>query len=379
MECACGPSTNGALTGPRVCVCVGGGGVGVEEAQVTRRGSLLHDESWTSGDKHAAGIGTVQALVQHTPHLAGACVDAASAHLTLGVMALRTQGEQQSAAAALEALGPALLAEGLLAPVRLSFAGLGTFRQQVLYLEIAGGREVDGAGGSRAPGGTAPPSAVAASGDPADGGDCGRGASKAEVPAGTSPSAAGEAAAPGEGGDGGRGQLLALAAAVRKHFEALELLQDGAKGDFAPHVTIAKTSKLMGWGGGRRGGGRHGGHGRGGQGAPGHKLGRWGKEPQQEEGSAGPGSAAAQGSEGRQAPQKQQENQLAEQEQEQQPDLGHIPALAYSDHLTVSCGAPVSVAEVQLCAMQGREAGGYYPVLATLPLVLPDQDQQQQP
>lgn len=71
------------------------------------------------------------ALCSHSPHLAKACVEAASAHLTLGVMALQGEEARAGAAAALEALGAELEAQALRAPVEISLEGLSHFNHQV--------------------------------------------------------------------------------------------------------------------------------------------------------------------------------------------------------------------------------------------------------
>ena len=78
---------------------------------------------------------------------------------------------------------------------------------------------------------------------------------------------------PGEGLQ----RLQALAAATRAHFDAAGLLLQADR-PFVPHVTIAKTSKLQGGWGGKRGRGGHGhGHGRphGGQGSQGQRGNEW--------------------------------------------------------------------------------------------------------
>lgn len=72
-----------------------------------------------------------QALTHHNPALGRACVDVASLHLTLGVMALHTPECVEAAAAALTALPTVLKEKGLAGPVSLRLAGLGHFRSQV--------------------------------------------------------------------------------------------------------------------------------------------------------------------------------------------------------------------------------------------------------
>lgn len=85
--------------------------------------------------------------------------------------------------------------------------------------------------------------------------------------------------------DGGLQQLQALATATRAHFAAAGMLLQADR-PFVPHVTIAKTSKLQGgWGAkrGRGGGGYVPPH--GGRGGRGHSHGRdWkaGRQAQQQ-------------------------------------------------------------------------------------------------
>ncbi len=80
----------------------------------------------------AAAIGTVQAsLKRHSPHLKKACVEAVSAHLTLGVMALPNEEERARAADVLAALAGPLRQAALLAPVQVQLEGLSHFKNQV--------------------------------------------------------------------------------------------------------------------------------------------------------------------------------------------------------------------------------------------------------
>ncbi|PRW56056.1 A-kinase anchor 7 isoform gamma [Chlorella sorokiniana] len=366
----------------------------------------------------AAAISTVQAsLKRHSPHLKKACVEAASAHLTLGVMALNSEEERARAAAVLAALAEPLRQAALLAPVRVQLEGLSHFKNQVLYLDV-------------------------------------------------SP-------------DNGLERLMALAAATRVHFKDAGLLLQ-ADQPFVPHVTIAKTSKLQGWG--KKGHGRGGGKGHGGH-AHGHGHGQgskherhdwkgerrderrakqqrlemqaadeealasmdWGREG--EEGNGGSGNsgaadaalpaaeqpaedgaevasmeasasaaslpasateppsssnanndasmaaaAAAAGQEGPEANQADDDDPTGGQQQAQQAQHGsrkrqhegegaagqpahhsgggnwrQIDAEAWAQHVAIE-GGSVLLGELQLCAMQGRKPEEYYPVLCNLPL-----------
>lgn len=79
-----------------------------------------------------SAIATVQAsLARHSPHLKKACVEPASAHLTLGVMALGSEEERARAAGALAALAGPLRDAALLAPVEVELEGLSHFKNQV--------------------------------------------------------------------------------------------------------------------------------------------------------------------------------------------------------------------------------------------------------
>lgn len=70
-------------------------------------------------------------LAQHAPHLSKACVDPASAHLTLGVMALPGEGDRARATELLAALAAPLAQAALLQPVEVQLEGLSHFRNQV--------------------------------------------------------------------------------------------------------------------------------------------------------------------------------------------------------------------------------------------------------
>ena len=80
----------------------------------------------------AGAIAAVQAALRaHSPHLSKACVEAASAHLTLGVMALPGEDARAAACRQLEELGAALEAQALRAPLEVSLEGLSHFNNQV--------------------------------------------------------------------------------------------------------------------------------------------------------------------------------------------------------------------------------------------------------
>ncbi|GAB4820805.1 hypothetical protein N2152v2_007851 [Parachlorella kessleri] len=331
-------------------------------------------------------IRKVQAAVcEHSPHLKKACVDAASSHLTLGVMAL--QGEQDIAHAeeTLCQLSGVLSQEQLLEPLELKLGGLSHFRNQVLYLDVEEGE--------------------------------------------------------------GQQRLHTLAAAVRSHFHAARLLQQADR-PFVPHVTIAKLSKLpRGGKGGQRqwarkgkgtgGGGEHEGKFKGGE--QGRREGRDRELRGMDEARADAGLEAegalvvadreveAQGL-AAEAEQQQEatcreaanEEQLqpaaaadagaaatlngkagggermavagstgeamgVAEDRDQQTEAGNdkrdrgkrgskdesragIPQESYAALTGISAGG-VEVAELQLCRMQGRRTGEYYQVLARLALL----------
>ena len=179
---------------------------------------------------------------------------------------------------------------------------------------------------------------------------------------------------------------------------------------FVPHLTVAKTSKLQdSWGGRGHGRGRgHGGRRHGGRGGHDMRAERRGKQERQqreqedEEALALLGSVGGEGAQQRveaaayaaaeiepiagvaggatanaTAQWGQQEvsrppamaaahTQQAQQQQEQL-DRRHIPGEAWAQHAGI-LGGPAVLAELQLCAMQGRKPGTYYDVIARLPL-----------
>eukprot|EP00887_Chlorella_sp_A99_P002771 scaffold6.g2771.t1 len=316
-------------------------------------------------------------------------------------MALSSAAEREAAAAALLKLAPVLQERGLLAPLQLAFGGLSSFRDRVLYLDVEGGASAAGggdatagAGGSAAQGGRT--SAAASQEGPVDkpasgarSTDCDGSpedaAGSVHAAAGPAPTLdelgssnrAGSERKLGDCSDGGRERLMALASVVRAHFAERQLLQQ-ADSEFAPHVTIAKTSKLMGqWGGrGRR-------HGKRGRGQPhrrgGGKRGRHdGRQGAEEAGMASQPPASQQEGQGEEEGQGREEGQQQpEQPDKPRLDYRRIPHEAYAALAAISCSGAVAVAELQLCAMQGRKPGAYYPVVASLPLgpeaLLPEQ------
>ena len=125
-------------------------------------------------------------IASHSPHLKPSFIEPASAHLTLGVLSLPDELSKEAATAALRgAVGSAKLTS----PCPITLQGLGHFRNEVLYLEVAEGDS--------------------------------------------------------------RIVLDQLVAAVRGYFIDQNLLLQ-ANRDFVPHVTIAKLSKMKPWGGGRK-------------------------------------------------------------------------------------------------------------------------------
>lgn len=311
-------------------------------------------------------------LAAHSPLLAKACIDPASAHLTLGVMALYTPEEIAAAVQALADLGPVLQDAELLAQLELTFSGLGHFNNRVLFLKLHNGQQAEGQhrdgpdrGGihgnvtrlwpapampgsitSASGGSTAPveeqdftSSTMSAAIDPpaAPGTNC-EGAS--------SSNGNGSSSSDGQRDDGGRGRLMALASLVRAHFAERQLLQEADK-DVEPHVTIAKI---------RHGSRRRWKHQRGGEG---RKDG-----PTCGEGSRSHGAEGGGREEDDAAP-----DTHASDEQQQPAAMKRIPDEAYATHMGISCGEPLAVSELHLCAINGRRRGSYYPILASLSLV----------
>lgn len=70
-------------------------------------------------------------LAGHSPHLQKACVEAVTAHLTLGVLALGSEEERRRACEAMAGLAAALAEQALLSPVEVHLEGLSHFRNQV--------------------------------------------------------------------------------------------------------------------------------------------------------------------------------------------------------------------------------------------------------
>uniref|UniRef100_A0A383VL78 A-kinase anchor protein 7-like phosphoesterase domain-containing protein n=1 Tax=Tetradesmus obliquus TaxID=3088 RepID=A0A383VL78_TETOB len=133
-------------------------------------------------------IAAVQAgLVAAEPALEACLLEPATAHLTIMVLNLPKQEQLDAAAAALAELGPVLQAQALLAPLQLQLQGLSHFRHQVLYIDFAPGPALD--------------------------------------------------------------SLMQLAAAATQHLKAAAggslAVDEGGRG-FTPHVSVAKTSRLIG-------------------------------------------------------------------------------------------------------------------------------------
>lgn len=192
---------------------------------------------------------------------------------------------------------------------------------------------------------------------------------------------------PGEGLE----RLMALAGAARAHFQAAGLLLQADQA-FTPHVTIAKTSKLLGNGG--RAGGRHGrghGHGRRGWRAEREEQRRAkqqrlqlqeqdaevvaaasaAEEPSSSTCAEAPVTGDGQCDSERPQPEAgaDQGSATAQQRGEQPPSSNWraIDGQAWRQHEAIA-GGRVALTEVQLCAMQGRLPGDYYRVAASLPL-----------
>ncbi|KAL4421704.1 hypothetical protein ABPG77_010648 [Micractinium sp. CCAP 211/92] len=243
-------------------------------------------------------------LAQRAPHLKKACVDPASAHLTLGVMALQGEADRERAGQVLAGLAAPLAQAELLQPLEVRLEGLSHFRNQVLYLDIVQDRGLE--------------------------------------------------------------QLLELAAVARAHFQEAGLLLEADR-PLVPHVTVAKTSKLQGGRG--AGGGRSAGDAAE-TSSDGHALAAAAGNLAGAELLAGdPGDAGTSAAQQKRQEQQAQQAQQAQQQHEPAPQgWRQIPAEAWAP-LAAIVGGTAVLAEVQLCAMQGRKPGGYYPVLCSLPLL----------
>ena len=171
--------------------------------------------------------------------------------------------------------------------------------------------------------------------------------------------------------DEGCEQLYRLAAAARTAYQEAGLPLQGEGREFAPHLTVAKMSKLLEaagggrgrpWRRGRRGGGRGG---------------RWREGGGAAEPGAGPapaGGERAGGGEELGAGHRAEEDAGAAMETEKSASAAavrpgrSIPPEAWAAQAGVSGGAAL-VAEVQLCSMHTpRKPGGYYAVAASLAL-----------
>jgi 2'-5' RNA ligase len=145
---------------------------------------LSHDPSVLS-----TIISIQNAIAQHSPHLQPAFIDPISSHLTLGVLHLPGKETKLAAQAALL---DAATAAAITTPFSVTLQGVGTFRDQVLFLKIAEEEEEQGT----------------------------------------------------------PGLLRQLAEVVRNEFKQQGFLLQ-AHQEFIPHVTIAKTSKMQPFGGGQ--------------------------------------------------------------------------------------------------------------------------------
>jgi len=204
-------------------------------------------------------IGSAQAaLVAADPEAFSPCiVDAAGAHLTVLVMNLEEEGALERAGRELEGLGKVLREGGLLVPLRLELRGLGHFRRQVGVYLVWLGSGSEGAQRQKMLNRNfalsewalyqttclvAPPTSHLSF----------KPQQVLFLEVAPSPS---------------RDQLAAVAAAAVTHFRTAGLLHEDGK-PFSPHVTIAKTSRLLSNSkrrrrDGGRGGGKGGGRGKG--------------------------------------------------------------------------------------------------------------------
>lgn len=287
-------------------------------------------------------------IATHSPHLEPSFIDPASAHITLGVLSLPDDPSKEAATAALHG---AASAAGLSGPCPVTLQGLGHFRNEVLYLEVSEG--------------------------------------------------------------GNRDVLDNLVGAVRGHFRDQNLLLQADR-DFVPHVTVAKLSKMKPWGGRRTSDNRRNNKKKKDEEDVGKEEGiilevesdQITKQIISNDGSnrevpiehnatyeasggfeipledAGPAAASA----GICAPaavhldNSSRVNLAAEAGSATKGNAGEgntariskkerlqIPPESYAEHAEVS--ASVEVAELQLCAMEGRKKGEYYKVIASVSLV----------
>lgn len=240
------------------------------------------------------------ALVEHSPYLKDTLVDPITAHITLGVMALPDETAKALAVTALQDAGRAVMQQNVL---QLYLRGLGTFNQEVLYIDVAD--------------------------------------------------------------DSGREQLSNVATVVRQHFFKGGLLLQ-AKRDYVPHVTVAKVSKMGNTWSGRRGKIRNtrGGRGRSSQvgTASGGQICTANEDsiPNQENNGQGEhvndDMVVGQEEHGGQAVAPCRDKAHRHQRLQIVPE-------AYEQHLDVDVGC-VEVFEVQLCRMQGRKEGEYYEIVS---------------
>ncbi|KAF5830795.1 AKAP7 2'5' RNA ligase-like domain-containing protein [Dunaliella salina] len=190
-------------------------------------------------------IGQVHsALESHSPGLAPALESPMKAHITLGVMCLKSQQDVAGAVRVLHKSAEALLAAQALKPVSLQVRGLGSFGNSVLFLNIH-----DGAPAAAAQ--AIPPATPPA-------------ATLGQVVSGTSPSlATAEMVLPAQsaqghadhnGGVQGYMHLHTITSTLTTCFAGM-MKEEGRA--FKPHITVCKLSKL------KRGRGRSRGNGRG--------------------------------------------------------------------------------------------------------------------
>lgn len=256
-------------------------------------------------DIHAS-IAAVQAsITNHSPNLSAACVEPITAHITLGVLRLDTEESKQAAIQGLHNIKQKLTSDGINQSFPLTLQGMGHFRHQVLYIDV----DING-----------------------------------------------------------KEKLMQLRHAVHEHFSDLGLIpQQGSTGSFSPHVTVAKTSKLMN----------------------NKKKSNNSKDVDtldkdktivEEDistahekdtgspntivdtslssfnttiGTAKPGAATTNSS-----------NQRSQSRRFFKHMNRKIPDECYKEHQDIIAGV-IECSEIQLCAMQGRQQGEYYHVLAT--------------
>lgn len=243
-------------------------------------------------------IETVQASITSTAPSAykGSFVEPITAHLTLGVLALNGNQERlDKTITALDNAADILRQHDLLQPFNLNLQGLSHFRDSVLYLGI---QEQD---------------------------------------------------------DGGFHQLNKVSELLRTYLIEQGCMDLDKNKEFNPHITIAKTSKLV-W--------MNSSNNR-------HRKKKWGNNDQQRQ-----NNNARTSTDNIDEPNKSDTNGKTTESnvstfnnnKEANINLRKLPRESWQDHIDIDAGI-VTVNEIQLCSMLDRKPGEFYNVVRTLKLV----------